>query len=114
MRETNTDFKISDDFKTDWEHNKQEALDEMYAHAECIIEPIEHLIDNEESTLLIDNIDIVHKAIQEIKDLAEYNYTGERFNRWAEEYSDTFEYFFKNQVTDLLSDRLGYVWEDKS
>lgn len=114
MRETNTDFKISDDFQTDWQANHDNALAEMYTHAECIIQPIEHLIDNDDSTLLMDNIDIVHTAIQQVKDLAEYNYTGERVNRWNEDFPDTFEYFFKHQVTDLLNDRLGYVWEEKS
>jgi len=114
MRETNTDFKISDDFKTDWQHNHQEALDEMLGHAECIAQNVEHLIDHDDSTLLIENIDIVYNAIQQVKDLSEYNYVGERVNRWHEECSDTFEYFFKNQVIDFLNDRFGYVWEDKN
>jgi hypothetical protein len=95
--ETNTDFKISDDFKTDWEHNKRDALAEMYAHADCISGKVEHLIDINTLTLSIDDIDIVSAAIKELKELAEYNYIGERVN-----------------MVDYLNDSFGYVWEDKS
>ena len=114
MRETNTDFKISDDFKTDWEHNKRDALAEMYAHADCIAGKVEHLINKDTLLLSIDDIDVVSTAIKELKELAEYNYIGERVNRFDNEYDDTFEYFFKRQMVDYLNDSFGYVWEDKS
>jgi len=111
--ETATEIKISDDFQTDWSFHLPDARTEMYENASCITQKIEHLIDNEDSTLLIDNLDIVYKAIQQLKNLADYNYTGDRINRWDEEYSDTFEYNFTTEVKDLLSDDLGYVWEEK-
>jgi len=110
MRETEVDFKISDDFQTDWEYHKEDALTEMYEHAECLSQSIEHYIDNDELTIKLDNLDEVYKVIQEIKELAYYNYTGDRVNRWNEEYEDTFEYNFDREVKDYLSDHLGFDW----
>ena len=58
----------------------------------------------------LDNLDEVHKAITDIKELAEYTYKGYRVNRWAEEYADDFDYNFDKEVKGFLVDNLGYVW----
>lgn len=110
--ETETDFKISDSFQTDWEYHKEDALAEMYKHAECIAQSIEHYIDDDYLTIELDNLDQVHKAITDIKELSEYTYKGNRFNRWNEEYADDFEYNFENEVKGFLVDNLGYVWRE--
>lgn len=110
MRETATDLKISDDYQTDWEYHKQDALREMYGRAECIAQHIEHYIDFEELTIELDKLDVVHKAITDIKELAEYTYKGCQVNRWNEEYEEDFDYFFGEEVKGFLVDNLGYVW----
>ena len=114
MRETETDFKIGDLYQTDWEYHKDDALAEMREHARCITSTVEHLVNVNCLTLEIDNIDVVYKAIEQVKELAYYNYQGDREGRWNEIYKDEFEYNFKDEVIDLLSDELGYIWEDKS
>jgi len=114
MRETLTDFKVSDDYQTDWEYHQADALAEMREHAECIALNVQHFISKNCLTLEVDNVEAVYKAIQQIKELAYYTYTGDREGRWNSEYSDQFEYKFKTEVIDILNDELGYVWEDKS
>lgn len=113
MRETETDFKIGDAFQTDWSFHKDSALDEAFNHADCISIKVEHLITND-LVLSIDDIDEVSQAIKEIKELAEYSFNGDRTDRWGNEFSDTFEYFFRAEITDLLNDRLGYTWRDSN
>jgi len=113
MRETETDFKIGDDFQTDWQYHHDDALAEMREHAHCITQKIEHHINQNCLTLEIDNIDVVYKAIEQIKELSWYQYKGDREGRWNEIYQDEFDYNFKDEVTDLLADELGYTWGDK-
>ena len=113
MRETETDLKISDDYQTDHEYHHDDALAEMRENAKCITSNIEHYINNTCLTLEIDNIDVVYKGLSEIKDMAYYHYKGDRENRWNKIYQDDFEYNFKEEVKDLLSDELGYIWEEE-
>jgi hypothetical protein len=113
MRETETDFKIGDDYQTDHEYHKDDALAEMYSYAKCITVEVEHHINNNCLTLEVNNIDSVHKAISDLKELAYYQYKGDRQNRWNKIYQDEFEYNFKDEVIDLLADELGYQWEEK-
>jgi len=101
------------EFRTDFEHNKDEALEQFYEHCERVAMPIEHLINASDNVVSMENIDAVHDAIQKIKDLSEYDYIGERFNKFKEEYPETFSYNFKRQAVDFLNDNLGYVWENK-
>ena len=108
--ETETDFKIADDYQTDYESNHANALDEMYKHAECLAQQVEHHINRDYLTVEMDNLDAVFKVIAQIKELAYYNYKGDRVNRWNEEYEDDFEYNFKKEVKDFLADHLGYDW----
>ena len=82
MNETLKDFAIGDAYQSDFEQCQSEALEQMYTHARCLTESIEHLIDDEEETLLVDNLDIVFTTILQIKDLAFYSYTAERTDRW--------------------------------
>ena len=112
MRETETDFKIGDDYQTDWEYHRENALAEMYAHAECITITSQHHINNNCLTLEVNYIDVVHNAITLIKVLAVYTFTGDREGRWSKAYQDEFEYNFKEEVVDLLADELGYLWEE--
>jgi hypothetical protein len=113
MRETETDFKLADDYQTDFEYHKEDAISEMYEHAQCIAQGVQHHINNNCLTVEMDNIDAVYKAIQQLKDLAYYTYTGDREGRWNSQYSDTFEYNLKAEVVDLLADELGYIWENQ-
>jgi hypothetical protein len=114
MRETEKDFKKGDSFVTDWEYHQDGARDDMYKHAECIAQDVQHHINNNCLTLEIDNIDVVYKAIEQIKELSYYTYVGDRQGRWNKEYSEEFEFNFKAEVVGLLSDELGYIWEEKS
>ena len=111
MNETEIDFKIGDDYQTDWEYHKENALAEMYSHAKCITLEVEHNINATDLTLDVNNIDVVHKAITQLKELAEYTFTGDREGRWSKAYQDKFTYNFKEEVIDLLADELGYQWE---
>jgi hypothetical protein len=112
MRETETDFKLGDAYVTDHQHHEADALEEMYKHARCICDTIEHYINDDEITIKLDNLDEVYKAITAIKELAYYEYEGDRSDRWNREYTDTFEYNFKRQITAFLVDNLGYTWSE--
>ena len=109
MTETETDFKVGDSWQSDHEHNKEDALDEMYKHAECIAQRIEHYINHDYLTIALDNLDEVYSAVKEIRELAHYTYNGIRFNH-HKEYNDIFEYNFTSEIKDFLTDHLGYDW----
>ena len=92
------------DYRTEHEHNKADALAEMYEHAECITKNVEHMVLTSDLSLLMEDLDAVSKAVEQLKQLAEYDFVNED--------DATFEYNFKYEVTDLLNDSLGYVWEE--
>ena len=67
----------------------------------------EHMIDNDNEMVAINDVDAVSKGKSKLRSLTYFDFQGIRTDRWGNEFFDTFEYTFKNEVIGLLED-LGF------
>ena len=62
--ETNDDMLQSDFFETQWESNKDSARDAFIDEVITILMPVQHLVDDIDQHVNIDDVPRVAKAIQ--------------------------------------------------
>ena len=100
------------DFETRHEVYKDAAREECLAKAAEILMNVEHLVDDMETKVDVNDVVIVANAILEVLNLRFYDYVV-----WMEgKYRDgdqTFEYDFSEMLDDLLQDVLGFMKEGK-
>ena len=101
------------EFESQQEAYQEAAREECLAKAMEILADVEHMVDDLEQTLNVNNSVIVGNAILEVLNLRFYDYVV-----WTEgKYRDgdqTFEYEFSDMLDDLLQDVLGFNKGDGS
>ena len=99
-------------FETRHEVYQDAAREECLAKAAEILMNVEHLVDDMETKVDVNDVVIVANAILEVLNLRFYDYVV-----WEEgKYRDgdnTYEYDFSEMLDDLLEDTLGFMKEGK-
>lgn len=110
--ETIEELKKGEQYATQHEIYKDAAREECLTKAAEILMNVEHLVDDIESKVDVNDCVIVANAILEVLNLRFYDYVV-----WVEgKYKDgdlTFEYEFSEMLDDLLQDTLGFMKEGK-
>tara|TARA_R110000765_G_scaffold156493_2_gene259428 strand:+ start:1268 stop:1576 length:309 start_codon:yes stop_codon:yes gene_type:complete len=100
------------EFESQQETYQDAAREECLAKAMEILADVEHMVDDLEQTLNVNDSVLVGNAILEVLNLRFYDYVV-----WMEgKYRDgdqTFEYDFSEMLDDLLQDVLGFMKEGK-
>jgi len=105
--ETMEDFKKGDDFQTEWESHFDEARDSAMQEADDIIMEVEHLVDDLDQTIKVEDVLIVANAINEVVNLRYFTLSSQVYGK-HQDYEEDFDYDFTAQIIDVLQDRLSF------
>ena len=108
--ETKEDFLKSDQFETEWQSNLDNARDAFIDEVITILMPVQHLVDDIDQHVNIDDVPRVAKAIQEASNLRFYDFTVEVEGKYSF-FEQTLEYNFTKELIIVLRDELGYASE---
>ena len=101
------DFKKGDDFQTEWESHFDEARDSAMQEADDIIMEVEHLVDDLDHTIKVEDVLIVANAINEVVNLRYFTLSSQVYGKY-QDYEEDFDYDFTAQIIDVLQDRLSF------
>jgi len=106
MRETETDFKIGDDYQTAYESNYDDALQEFRSKIEPIKQRFEHLLNDDDvvSEVPFTTFKLFVNSVKKMEEFAYFSY----YDDYAADY---IEYDFIDELRDSLLDE--YNWDIK-
>ena len=106
--ETQEDLQRGEQFETQWLAHKDDARDAFTDAASNILMLVEHMVDDVENTLHVDNVLEVAEAINKIANLRYFDFKVDIEGN-TQVYEETFSYDFTLECIDLLNDELGYT-----
>ena len=109
--ETQYDFLRGDNYETEWQHNKDDALKECIALAGELTLAVEHLVNEDTSAVEQRNITEDYTAVKKIADLRYYDFTAIVEGKY-QVYEEKLEYDFTKQLMEFLDDALGYNYKE--
>ena len=108
--ETKEDFLTSDQFETEWQSNLDNARDAFIDEVITILMPVQHLVDDTEQHVNIDDVTKLAKAIEEASNLRFFSYSVEVEGKYRV-FEHSLEYNFTKELIIVLRDELGYASE---
>ena len=105
--ETANDIKRGDDFQSQWEMNFDSARDDCMTEVDNILMEVEHMVDDLEQTLDVQNVLLLAHAIKKITNLRYFDFNALVEGKYNV-YEETFSYDFTKQIKDVLQDRLSF------
>ena len=106
--ETKEDFLTSDQFETEWQSNLDNARDAFIDEVISILMPVQHLVDDIDQHVNIDDVPRVAKAIQEASNLRFFSFTSQVEGKYRV-FEQSMEYNFTKELIIVLRDELGYA-----
>ena len=106
--ETKEDFLTSDQFETEWQSNLDNARDAFIDEVITILMPVQHLVDDIDQHVNIDDVPRVAKAIQEASNLRFFSFTSQVEGKYRV-VEKSLEYNFTKELIIVLKDELGYT-----
>ena len=100
------------EFESQQETYQDAAREECLAKAMEILADVEHMVDDLEQTLNVNDSVLVGNAILEVLNLRFYDYVVYIEGKYRDG-DETFEYDFSEMLDDLLQDVLGFMKEGK-
>ena len=108
--DTANELKKGDDYQTEWESNYDSARDECLTEADNILMEVEHMVDDINQTVKVQDNLILADAINKVVNLRYFRFSSTvygKYNTWVED----FDYDFTKQITDVLQDRLSFEFK---
>ena len=105
--ETKNDLKQGDDYQTEWEQHHDEARDECMTESDNILMEVEHMVDDLDQTVKVEDVLTLADAINKVVNLRYFRFSSTvygKYNTWVED----FDYDFTKQIKDVLQDRLSF------
>ena len=100
-------FKQDDDFQTEWESNFDSARDNCMTEVDNILMEVEHLVDDINQTVNVQDVLTLANAINKVVNLRYYSFYAQVYGKY-QDYEETFDYDFTAQIKDVLQDRLSF------
>ena len=100
-------FKQDDDFQTEWESNFDSARDNCLTEVDNILMEVEHLVDDINQTVNVQDVLTLADAINKVVNLRYYSFYAQVYGK-HQDYEETFDYDFTNQITQVLQDELSF------
>jgi len=100
------------EFESQQETYQDAAREECLGKAMEILADVEHMVDDLEQTLNVNDAVLVGNAILEVLNLRFYDYVVYIEGKYRDG-DETFEYDFSEMLDDLLQDVLGFMKEGK-
>ena len=105
--ETTEDFKRDDAFQSQWESNFDQARDECMPDADNILMEVEHLVDDINQTVNVEDVLTLANAINKVANLRYFTLSAQVYGKY-QDYEETFDYDFTAQIKDVLQDELSF------
>ena len=105
--ETQEELQRGEDFRTEWESNKDSARDEMIDQATNILLEVEHMVDEIDLEVPLRHVPELANAIEKVSNLRYFRFSAPvygKYNHWVED----FDYDFTEEIRDILNDQLGF------
>jgi len=100
-------FKQDDDFQTEWESNFDSARDNCLIEVDNILMEVEHLVDDINQTVNVQDVLTLADAINKVVNLRYYSFYAQVYGK-HQDYEETFDYDFTAQITQVLQDELSF------
>ena len=100
-------FKQDDDFQTEWESNFDSARDNCMTEVDNILMEVEHLVDDINQTVNVQDVLTLADAINKVVNLRYYSFYAQVYGK-HQDYEETFDYDFTAQITQVLHDELSF------
>tara|TARA_B110000881_G_C18542475_1_gene499308 strand:- start:461 stop:793 length:333 start_codon:yes stop_codon:yes gene_type:complete len=100
-------FKQDDDFQTEWESNFDSARDNCMIEVDNILMEVEHLVDDINQTVNVQDVLTLADAINKVVNLRYYSFYAQVYGK-HQDYEETFDYDFTAQITQVLQDELSF------
>ena len=100
-------FKQDDDFQTEWESNFDFARDNCMIEVDNILMEVEHLVDDINQTVNVQDVLTLADAINKVVNLRYYSFYAQVYGK-HQDYEETFDYDFTAQITQVLQDELSF------
>ena len=108
--ETKEDFLKSDQFETEWQSHLDNARDSFIDEVITILMPVQHLVDDIDQHVEINDVPTVAQAIQEASNLRFFSFIVEVEGKYSI-FEQTLDYNFTKELIIVLRDELGYTSE---
>ena len=105
--DTKESLQQGEDFQTEWESHFDEARDSAMQEADDIIMEVEHLVNDLDQTIKVEDVLIVANAINEIVNLRYFTLSSQVYGKY-QDYEEDFDYDFTAQIIDVLQDQLSF------
>ena len=100
-------FKQDEDFQTEWESNFDSARDNCLTEVDNILMEVEHLVDDINQTVNVQDVLTLADAINKVVNLRYYSFYAQVYGK-HQDYEETFDYDFTAQITQVLQDELSF------
>ena len=100
-------FKQDEDFQTEWESNFNFARDNCMIEVDNILMEVEHLVDDINQTVNVQDVLTLANAINKVVNLRYYSFYAQVYGK-HQDYEETFDYDFTAQITQVLQDELSF------
>ena len=100
-------FKQDDDFQTEWESNFDSARDNCLIEVDNILMEVEHLVDDINQTVNVQDVLTLADAINKVVNLRYYSFYAQVYGK-HQDYEETFDYDFTAQIKQVLQDQLSF------
>ena len=100
-------FKQDEDFQTEWESNFNFARDNCMIEVDNILMEVEHLVDDINQTVNVQDVLTLANAINKVVNLRYYSFYAQVYGKY-QDYEETFDYDFTAQIKQVLQDQLSF------
>ena len=100
-------FKQDDDFQTELESNFDSARDNCLTEVDNILMEVEHLVDDINQTVNVQDVLTLADAINKVVNLRYYSFYAQVYGK-HQDYEETFDYDFTAQIKNVLQDELSF------
>ena len=105
--DTKESLQRGDDFQTEWESNFDNARDDCMTEADNILMEVEHLVDDLEQTVAVQDVLTLANAINKVVNLRYFTLSATVYGKYKD-YEEDFDYDFTAQIKDVLQERLSF------
>mgnify|MGYP003678017093 FL=1 len=105
--DTKESLQRGDDFQTEWESNFDNARDDCMTEADNILMEVEHLVDDLEQTVAVQDVLTLANAINKVVNLRYFQLSATVYGKYKD-YEEDFDYDFTAQIKDVLQERLSF------
>ena len=100
-------LKRGEQFESQWEVNYDEARDDCMTEADNILMEVEHLVDDLEQTVAVQDVLTLANAINKVVNLRYFTLSATVYGKYKD-YEEDFDYDFTAQIKDVLQERLSF------